>query len=213
MMLSLFTKSRKWNVGKIVTFGKYPQNNQGISIPIEWIVLKIENNKALLISKHCLLTTPFCNIKKVTDDDSFLTWEFSVARKVLNNDFFNNAFDQKEQSKIIPRTIIHSNHFNGTTDKVFLLTENEVVSFFPTKKSRYATPTQIAVNNGARIDMAPKGNACWWIMPHVEEYSYEHRFIYPKAVFQNGEIQHHSRNVYHSDFTLRPSILVELESN
>ena len=34
--------------------------------------------------------------------------------------------------------------------------------------------------------------------------------IYPKAVFQMGEIQFHGRNCYHTDFTIRPCIQIKL---
>ena len=34
--------------------------------------------------------------------------------------------------------------------------------------------------------------------------------IYPKAVFQTGKIQFHSRNGYHSNFTIRLAIIVDV---
>ena len=39
---------------------------------------------------------------------------------------------------------------------------------------------------------------------------YEYGNIYPKAVFPNGEIGFHGRNIFHSDFMIRPCILLNV---
>ena len=84
---------RKWKVGDVVKFGKYQQDTSAKYTPIEWIVLDIKNGTALLISKYCLLTTPYCDLQN-------LLWEDSVARQLLNDSFFNDAFNEKEKVRI-----------------------------------------------------------------------------------------------------------------
>ena len=52
------------------------------------------------------------------------------------------------------------------------------------------------------------GSGCytaWWLLPEEDGDN-----IYPKAVFPDGKIGFHGRNIYHSDFTIRPCIRVRL---
>lgn len=211
-MLSLFLRNKKLIQGNTITLGRYPQNNNSLFSPIKWIVLKTENEQALLISKYCIITAPYCKTSDVSINPQFLSWEFSNARYILNNDFFNTAFTKQEQDRILSKKTVYSDFLPPTYDKVFLLSEEEILSFFPNKESRYAKPTTFACKTGARIDMPPKGNTCWWLLPYVENYatSFESIHICPKVVFQTGEIQYHSRNVYHTDFTLRPCIILKI---
>ena len=201
---SLFKK--RWKIGDVVKFGKYQQDTSDKRTPIEWIVLDIKNGAALLISKYCLLTTAYC-------DPQHLLWEDSVARQLLNNTFFNDAFNEKEQKQIVMRDTILDQKVSVSKDRVFLLAEDEVTAYMPTEESRRALPTKKAIEDGARIDMEPKGCACWWLLPYIDPFvDMNGNFsVYPKAVFQFGGIQYHSRNVYHSDFTIRPAIIVDMD--
>ena len=196
----------KWKIGDAVKFGEYQHDTSTKKAPIEWVVLDIKKGTALLISKYCLFTTAYC-------DFQHLLWEDSVARQLLNNSFFNEAFNKKEKKRIVMRDTILDQKIPVSKDHVFLLTEDEVTTYMPTKESRRALPTKKAVAEGARVDMEPKGYACWWLLPHVDSFvDMKGDFsIYPKAVFQFGGIQYHSRNVYHSDFTIRPAIIVDID--
>ena len=40
--------------GDIIKFGKYPQDNYSFRTPIEWLVLDVKGNGALLISRYGL---------------------------------------------------------------------------------------------------------------------------------------------------------------
>lgn len=197
---------RKWKIGDVIRFGRYQQDTSAKHTPIEWIVLDINNGTALLISKYCLLTTPYCDLQH-------LLWEDSVARQLLNDSFFNDAFNEKEKARIVMRDTVLDKKVPVSKDRVFLLTEDEVTTYMPTEESRRALPTKKAIADGARIDMEPKGCACWWLLPYIDPFvDMNGNFsVYPKAVFQFGGIQYHSRNVYHSDFTIRPSVLVRLD--
>lgn len=47
-------------VGQIVSFGHYPQSSSGMdNNPIEWIVLDVHGNKALIISRYALDCKPY----------------------------------------------------------------------------------------------------------------------------------------------------------
>jgi hypothetical protein len=96
---------------------------------IEWRVLDVRNNKALLISEKTLETRPY-NDKYVD-----VTWETCAIRQYLNGEFYDKL--GAEKSAIAEtRNNNPSNPWygtaggNATTDKVFLLSLDEVVKYF-----------------------------------------------------------------------------------
>lgn len=122
------------NVGDTASYGTY--NEQAI----EWLALAVdkENEKALLVSKDAVAMMPFDG-----DDPYSSDWESSTIRTWLNNDFVNTAFTSEEASKILTTTIsVVANSEYGTiggsptTDKVFLLSEEEINRYFPDGESR-----------------------------------------------------------------------------
>ena len=83
-------------VGDVVTFGKYPQTAAGTDqTPIEWIVLDVQDGKALLLSKYGL------EMKQYNTEYTDITWETCTLRTWLNSDFLNKAFSSEEQSAIL----------------------------------------------------------------------------------------------------------------
>lgn len=87
---------------------------------------------------------------------------------------------------ILPVAIQQPKYSPPCSDRVLLLSEDEVIRCLPEKAHRQARPSA--------------GND--------QPYS----LVCPKAVFHNGNIQSHSRNAYHTDFTLRPCILVDCKA-
>ena len=71
------------NVRDYIKFGSYPQTVKGIVRPIEWQVLDVQDNKALLISKFGLDVQPYNNTK------AKVTWDTCSLRSWLNKDFLN----------------------------------------------------------------------------------------------------------------------------
>ena len=201
----------------VIRLGKYPQSDEDHAETIEWIVLKCNPETMLLISKYALITTAYCDARKVYEDLSFQEWEKSLAREACTH-FYETAFSSDEKSIMVGRKAAGS--ISNDRDYVFLLTEEEVKAFLPDLNLRKAKPTRCALKKGARLGWTEdkREYTSWWIMPEVNEIkhgcvsSYKgleyNKVIYPKAVFQNGDIQFHSRNIYHGDFTIRPCILV-----
>ncbi len=163
--------------GEIITFGKYEQDNNISNGPedIEWLVLDVHEDKALLISKHTLDSKPY-NTELTT-----ATWEESSLREWLNNEFLNSAFtgDQKEQ--IVLTTVNNSVNLdfnniiylpdengnpvesiaieNETEDYVFLLSFMEGHQYLPEKGDRRCQPTLYAIAQGA---YEKDGYGRWW---------------------------------------------------
>ena len=156
--------------GDTVSFGKYEQNNvigDGAE-NIEWLVLDVKDGKALLISRYVLDVKPY-NTELIR-----ITWEKCTLRSWLNGEFFLSAFNENEQ-KLVSRTLVTAeanpdrDTYTGfdTKDKVFMLSVNEVLTYFGDKTGDGCTVTAYTEAGGARV--APgygvnRSDSCdWWL--------------------------------------------------
>ncbi len=152
-------------VGSCINFGAYEQDNNTANgkEDIEWLVLEINEGKALLISKYCLDCQPY------NKDYKSVTWETCTLRKWLNNDFKNTAFTANEKAMIPTVTVsadknpkYSTNPGNATKDRVFLLSIPEANKYFNYNSARQCEPTDYAVANGAYVN-SDNGNCWWWL--------------------------------------------------
>lgn len=106
-------------VGDVVKFGTYYLTVDLFSGKgeIEWVVLKKEDNKLLLLSLYAIDRMRF---DSSTDD---ALWPDSSLRKTLNTDFIDDAFSEQQSQLIVDTTLVTNNV--TTQDKVFLLSESE----------------------------------------------------------------------------------------
>ncbi len=155
-------------VGDKVTYGTYEQDTDTSNgkEDIEWLVLAKEGNKLLFVSDKAL----DCQRYNESYDD--VTWETCSLRKWLNTTFLNEAFSTEEQA-IIQITNVSADKNpeydtdpgKVTTDKVFLLSINEVYRYFASDEERVYIPTAYAIANGANTsDSYTKGGVapCWY---------------------------------------------------
>lgn len=120
------------DVGDTVTFGTYEQNNNYSdgNENIEWIVIDKQEDKIMVVSKCIIAMQPFN-----TTNEGHISWEKCTLRKWLNNDFLNEAFSDAEKKLISDTTVSNTEYLAfglsysttdySTTDKIFLLSENE----------------------------------------------------------------------------------------
>jgi eukaryotic-like serine/threonine-protein kinase len=150
-------------VGDTLTFGSYEQDNQTDNgkEPLEWIVLDVQDNKAMLLSKYCIDTVIFYP-ERVP-----MYWGKSDLRAWMNGDFLQEAFTPEEQALILTTTVKNDNPHGmkgageDTLDQVYLLSKSEVLHFFPEMADRVAYPTEYAKSKGCTVD--PKTGSCrWW---------------------------------------------------
>lgn len=148
--------------GEYIIFGRYEQDNNTTNGPegIEWLVLTRMGKKILVISKYCL------------DNQTYLgatmkgTWDTSILRQWLNDDFINSAFSANEQGIILQSyvpldTKYHTDSGKETYDKIFLLSMAEAFDYFPSESSRKCKATAYAKAQGAQTD---RYNYClWWL--------------------------------------------------
>ncbi|MDR2686942.1 MAG: DUF6273 domain-containing protein [Oscillospiraceae bacterium] len=109
-------------VGETVHFGQW-----------DWRVLDVQNGKALLITENIIEQRPY------DEDGAGHAWETCPLRAYLNGEFLEN-FTPEEQDRICDTENVNlGNHWLGglgregggnTTDKVFLLSIEEVVDYF-----------------------------------------------------------------------------------
>ena len=130
-------EGQTFEVGNIIVMGEYKQESITTREPIEWIVLDVEGNKALLISRYVIECQPF-NETEYSADGGEITWENCTLRTFLNNDFASDAFTDAERSVIKTTTVKNpDNKFfgtdggNDTEDQIFILSVEEVEKYFP----------------------------------------------------------------------------------
>lgn len=152
------------SLGESVKFGCYEQDNDKSNgrEEIEWLVIFVNENRALLVSKYLLDIKPYHST--LTD----ITWKDCSLRFWLNNDFINSAFSSKHQELIMDSIIPAVNNPSSgtkagvsTTDKIFILNINEVEKYFPIVIDRQCQPTDSAIANS--IYDFDNYNSCWWL--------------------------------------------------
>ena len=152
-------------VGGIITFGAYEQDNDQDNgpEPIEWQVLAVENDRALLISRYALDAIPY-NLNWIRR-----TWEFCSLRKWLNGEFYTRAFTPGEQARILTVTNKNPDHpitgikgGNDTKDRVFLLTIDEAKNYFASDEARRCRATAYAKANGSYVNEY-NGSSWYWL--------------------------------------------------
>ncbi len=203
-------------VGKTVKFGYYEQdNNTGNGKEeIEWEVLDVESNKALLISKYAL------DCRQYDSEETNVTWELCTLRKWLNDTFLNNAFSAKHQEIVLTSTVTADNNpqygyetapGNTTTDKVFLLNITEAKKYFSTDEARKCVPTKFAKANGAYTSsyytVGAGGTAtCWWWLRSPG--SHQDRAA---GVNHVGAVIYYGDYVDNADSCVRPAMWISLD--
>lgn len=144
-----------------IKFGKY-----------DWIVLDIQDDKALLLTEAMIEQRSYHNEK------GDVTWADSEIRKYLNHEFYNN-FTKEEQDKIV--SVFNKNLDNqwygslggeDTEDRVFLLSIEDVVCkyfgdssellYHPGKNQRYWFQRK-DVNNVLRGTHYDYYRWWWWL--------------------------------------------------
>lgn len=188
-------KTKKENVNvqfkknDIIEFGTYPQTKDGDTFkvePIKWRVLDINNGEALLLSEKILDAHMFAEESNNYADSEIRRW--------LNNEFYNKAFNKEEKSRIVTTNVdnsVRSTYPNGlteeelkeywdsgknkyvcenTSDKVFLLSEQEVTNeeygfnadttFEDLNRQKQATEYAISQD---LLGYSENDNSCWWL--------------------------------------------------
>ena len=159
-------------VGAIIKFGDY-----------DWRILDVQDGKALILTEMILERVEYHNTDKP------VTWSVSNLRKYLNGEFFQ-SFTQADRNRILDTNVVTGSNpwfrINGgaaTTDKIFLLSLEEVVLYFGDSgklKNRPNNNTYIIDDqyNSSRIVYDKDEKASWWWLRSPGEYTTYAAFVY-----------------------------------
>jgi hypothetical protein len=139
----------------------------------QWLVLENRGNQVLVLSVDILENRRF--------DASSNEWSSSEIRSYLNGEFMNR-FSAEERAKIVDT--------NG--DNVFLLSIDEVNSYF--------------TDDNSRIALDSTGNAWWWWLRWSSSSS-SGGFA---PVVRNGDVGSNGIIVYDNNIGIRPAMWISL---
>ena len=212
--------------------GTYPQSNTEYQRePIEWIVLKKDGQRVLLLSRYGLDVREFDD---TCDNADLGMWELSSMREWLNEDFFQDTFSQEEKGCIceaesdnsisqgcglwkVPKGFTSG---DTTVDKVFLLSATEAFKYLHVVNFKGADgdhvnfisrvePTAYAKMKGAHTNSAFKtineNNAGqWWLR------SFGYNLMEAAIVYEDGSLQ--STRLWNRSVCVRPAIWVDIKA-
>ena len=227
-------KRNDLSVGNIVTLGSYPQSSDRPE-PIEWYVVKVFGDRALLLSKHGLDSRPF------NESGQQVTWENCTLRSWLNSEFWETAFTDDEKERVIeadnnnslcfvnwlemfftnlnrpPLKAVKMVRFGKRTmDRVFCLSYDEVKRYLCGNEAVRAVmttiPTAYAVERGAKLrkyesmyDGAEQQGTEWWLR------SMGSGKRYAADVFEDGSVDREGIEVNTAGHCVRPALYISLE--
>ena len=204
-MKSCISSASNIEIGGYIKFGKYMHNSTNHNKDdIEWLILDIKDNEALIISKYAL------DCKKFHSYTTSVAWKECTIREWLNGVFFNAAFSDVEKSAIVSVEIMSNKkaNFNEistyiTRDNVFLLSINEAITYLVSDYARQCKPTNYATTQGAFVNDST--GFCWWWLRSQGDNQYDASYVYT-----SGYICKHGHNV-RDDFTcVRPAIRINI---
>ena len=148
-------------VGDTIEFGLYPLDKAAKTAPIEWLVLKKEDSRMLVITKMIIDKSAYHSDYEGSD------WEHCQLRSWLNGPFYQLAFTPEEQAMIPlvelqnqPNPKYRTACGADTTDRVFALSLQEAGELFCDDEARLGYTTLYAQSRGYYF--GGKIN-CWWL--------------------------------------------------
>ena len=142
-------------VGDKITAGKYEEEE------IIWTVAAAENGKFLLVADNAL--DAFAYHSDIKED---VDWDSATLKFWLNGAFINKAFDDAVKAKISTSTLTTKGVNGGaditTYNRIFVLSAEELVKYFPNREDRMVKPTASAVQNGVYTDPI-YGTCDYWV--------------------------------------------------
>ena len=143
--------------GSYVVFGRYEQDNNldNGPEPIEWIVLDVQDGKALLLSRYGLDAKAFDGSTNVWADCSLRAW--------LNNEFIHEVFNLQERM-----AILKTETDVGVQDEVFILSYEDTDLYYSSNEGRMCAPTDYAITKGANTntyEISGRQTGMWWLRP------------------------------------------------
>lgn len=185
------------HIHDIIKFGCYEQDNDITNgeEPIEWLVLAIQDDKALVVSQYAL------DCRAMNKSLGPSSWSACSLRSWLKMNFLNSAFTEQDR-ELIPFVTVNET----VQDQIFLLSSSEADRYFASDKKRRCVPTAYALAQGAEIN-SEYGTVEWWLRSKTGDG----KFHYVKY---NGEVKTSSSWRYYannSSLPIRPAMWISLD--
>ena len=151
-------------VGDRFYFGRWEQDNveENGYEPLEWVVLDCEEDRLFLQTVLCI------EVARFYDQRVRMYWGISPLRTWMNGEWLEQLFTAEEQSCILTTTVKNANPHGikgagaDTEDKLYLLSRDECLAYYPTLESRVAWPTQRCIDQGCTLSKTT-GSTRWWL--------------------------------------------------
>ena len=133
-------------------------------------MLEKDDEKALLISEislECMDVMPQNSTGEMVSDTENFSWEESLLRSWLNNEFIGSALGTEEAALILNTQVstVASYKLEETNDKVFVLNPTEAALYLDTPEKRIAQASQYAMNRKQLSDLSDDNKP--WVMRQV----------------------------------------------
>lgn len=139
---------------------------------IEWNILKEENGKAFIVSnivldnKACYPTEESNKFDHNQGNGFANNYELSNIRRYLNNNFYTTSFNSQEKEIVQTTSVDNSNKSDvenpyvcsNTEDKIFLLSESEIIHYLKTKEERITKGSDYSKCQG----LVGTDSTCYW---------------------------------------------------
>jgi hypothetical protein len=193
--------------------------------PIKWNILKIENNKALIVSDKILDAQNFnytVDTKELAIDyqNNVMrgivksnNYKYSSIRFWLNVRFYRWAFDKNER-KIIDETNVDNSIrsvkdklnvyiCDDTKDKIFLPSVRDLYTYFRPIEKRLINGTDYSKCQGLSVEENFKGNCFWTRSPKGVDGM-------PLINFINHDGHRHTCSAFYTDIGVLPMCWINL---
>jgi len=196
--------NRKDALGKSFYLGSIHHTQNGSRLPevLEWLVLKKESDRTLLISRYAVDCHSF---SMPPSAGSGVSWKTSFIRHWLNTEFPNLAFGSLPHYFL--KTLIYDETAKDwVRDTFFLLSEEEVMQYFKSDRARKCSPTKYAVSHGASANSHYDLNGsatCWWWLRTMSSDPAK-----ALSVYYDGSVNSVGTNVSYSDGCIRPAVWI-----
>ncbi len=212
--------SKSVKVGDKVYFGKYEQDGDKSNgkEKIEWRVIDRQGDKVLLVTDKLLDG----GIPYNKEYEKITTWHKSTVSRWLNRIFINEAFSNKEKKKIQDTIVENKGNedfgtYGGanTTDKLFLLSVDEVYRYFKSDEDRGAALTKYARIKIASHMYGDDDGEILYKVGSWRQWCYILRSPGDSQdsvanVGDDGSVSEYGNSAYHNFFAVRPAMWVSL---
>ena len=155
--------------GDVIKFGEYEQDNnlENGKEAIDWIVLDIQDNEALVISQFCL------DAKRYSDE-GIARWERSSLCNWLNSEFINSSFEETARDCILQSLMGSRIDDDGKENEIFsfifVLSEYGYNTYLPKERNVYATTYALSAKSVYTGYIEDEQSVEWWLRNAGESF-------------------------------------------